>query len=281
MSGTARVGVLFGMLVLLFVAIGWVLGTYLMGSMYVGMAIFLGLAIVLNSVSYLFGDRIILAAYRAKVVDEHQAPKLHRMVKRVSQMGGVPMPRVAIIPTDTPNAFATGRNPEHATVAVTEGLMRLMDDEELEGVIAHEISHVSNRDMLVMTMAATVAGAIAFAARWALFSAMFGRRNDGGGWLLLLVAITAPIAAVLIQLAISRSREYKADASGASITGKPYALANALERLERGNRRRPMRGGNPASQCLFIVNPFRGVALASLFMTHPPIEERVSRLRAM
>jgi heat shock protein HtpX len=269
------------MLILLFVGIGWVLGTYLLGSMYLGMVIFLGLAIALNSISYLFGDKIILAAYRAKVVEEHQAPKLYRTVKRVSQMGDIPMPRVAIIPTETPNAFATGRNPKRATVAVTEGLMKLMDDEQLEGVIAHEISHVSNRDILVMTMAATVAGAIAFAARWALFSAMFGRRSDGGGWLLLLVAITAPIAAILIQLAISRTREYKADASGALITGKPYALASALEKLEKGNRRRPMRGGNPASQCLFIVNPFRGVALASLFMTHPPIEERVSRLKAM
>ena len=214
------------------------------------------------------------------MVQEHESPRLYRTVKRVSQMAELPMPRVAVIPTDTPNAFATGRNPDNAVVAATEGLMEMLDDDELEGVIAHEMAHVGNRDILVMTVAATIAGAIAFAARWAFFSAMFGRRDGGSALLLVLVAITAPIAALLIRAAISRSREYKADATGAETIGKPWALANALEKLERGVKRKPIKHGNPASSHLFIVNPFKG-GLVGLFSSHPPTEERVLRLRKM
>jgi len=269
-------------LTLIFVAIGWALGTYLIGTPILGMAIFLALAVVMNAVSYFLSDRIVLFSYRARMVEESEAPRLYGIVRKVAQEGGIPMPRVAIIPTETPNAFATGRNPKHAVVAATEGIMRILDDEELEGVIAHEVSHVRNRDILVMSVAATLAGAIAIAARYAIFSSMFGgRRNQSGGVMLILAAITAPIAAMLIQLAVSRSREYGADASGASISGKPLALASALEKLEYANTRRPLQFGNPASSGLFIVNPFTKSALVSLFSTHPPIEERIARLRAM
>jgi heat shock protein HtpX len=280
MAGLGRVFLLFSILALFFVAVGWVLGMYLFGDPIYSMAIFLVLAAVLNVVSYLWSDKIVLAAYRARIVDESQAPRLWRTVKHVSQMAGMPMPRVAVVPTATPNAFATGRGPDHAVVAATEGLLDLLDDDELEGVIAHEMAHVSNRDVLVMSIAATIAGAIAFAARWAMWSAMFGRRSDGNLLLLVLVAITAPIAAFMVQAAISRSREFRADETGAMLLGKPWALASALQRLERGNARNPMRSGNPASSHLFIVNPFKG-GLAGLFSTHPPVEERVRRLNSM
>jgi heat shock protein HtpX len=191
----------------------------------------------------------------------------------------IPMPRIAIIPSGTPNAFATGKNPSNATVAVTKGLQRMLGDEELEGVIAHEMAHIRSRDTLVMTTAATIAGAISYAARVAWFSMMFGRRGRGTNPLILLAAVvTAPIAALLLQLAISRTREYHADRVGALTTGKPWALARALEGLEQGNRR-PIQG-NPATGSLFIINPFRG-GFARLFSTHPPTQERVKRLRAL
>jgi len=281
-SAAPRLLAMFLALTLIFVALGWVLGTYLIGSPLVVIAAFLALAIVMNAVSYFLSDRIVLFSYRARMVEEAEAPRLYAIVRKVAKEGSIPMPRVAIIPTETPNAFATGRNPEHAVVAATEGIMRILDDDELEGVIAHEVSHVRNRDILVMSVAATLAGAIAIAARYAIFSSMFGgRRSEGAGLMLILAAITAPIAAMLIQLAVSRSREYGADASGASISGKPYALASALEKLEYANARRPLRFGNPASSGLFIVNPFTKSALVSLFSTHPPIEDRIARLRAM
>ncbi len=280
MSGYARLGLMFIILSLIFVAIGWVLGTYFFGAPVYGMVIFLGLAALMNLVAYFFSDRIVLAAYRAKMVSESEAPRFYRTVKRVAQMRDLPMPKVALIPTDSPNAFATGRNPDNAVVAATQGLLDMMDDDELEGVIAHEMAHVGNRDILVMSVAATIAGAIAFAARWALFSAMFGRRDGGSGLMLILVAITAPIAALLIKAAISRQREYRADATGAETIGKPWALANALEKMERTVRRNPFRRGNPASSHMFIVNPFKG-GLVGLFSSHPPTEERVRRLRSM
>jgi len=225
--------------------------------------------------------------YRAQPIEEAQAPDLYRIVRRLTTRAGIPMPRVYLIPGDTPNAFATGRSPQHAAVAVTEGIMRMLDDEELEGVLAHELSHVKNRDTLTMTIAATMAGVITYLAHMAQWAAIFGggRRDDeegsgGGVFGALLMAILAPIAAMLIQLAISRAREFQADASGAQLAGRPWGLAKALEKLEMASRMAPM-DATPATAHLFIVNPLRGEGLATLFSTHPPIQERIARLRAM
>ena len=252
-----------------------------------GMLIAFVLAIVMNFGSYWFSDRIVLAMYRAQPIEEAQAPGLYRMVRRLTTKAGIPMPRVYLIPNDTPNAFATGRNPEHAAVAVTEGIMRTLDDEELEGVLAHELSHVRNRDTLIMTIAATLAGVITYLAHMAQWAAMFGggRRDNeegssGGVVGTVLLAILAPIAAMLIQLAISRSREFQADATGAQLAGRPWGLAKALEKLETAAQVAPL-GATPATAHLFIVNPLRGAGLMALFSTHPPIEERIARLRAM
>ncbi len=281
MSGTLRTAGLFVLLMLLFTGIGWAIGGYFFQDWILGAAVFLSLAAVMNLISYFASDRIVLWSYRAQLIEEKDAPELYRVVRRVSTLADLPMPRVAIVPSMTPNAFATGRNPKKAVVAVTRGIQSLLAEEELEGVIAHEMAHVKDRDILVMSAAATLAGAIAFMARMFWWSALFGRRGQGNVIILLIVAITAPLAALLIQLAISRSREYKADLVGARTIGKPLVLARALERLERANRRRPIERGNPASSSLFIVNPFRGSALARLFSTHPPIEKRVERLRTM
>jgi heat shock protein HtpX len=252
-----------------------------------GMVIAFLLAIAMNFGSYWFSDRIVLAAYRAQPVDEAQAPDLYRIVRRLTTKAGIPMPKVYVIPTDTPNAFATGRNPQHAAVAVTEGIMRMLDDEELEGVIAHELSHVKNRDTLTMTIAATLAGVITYLAQMAQWAAMFGgsRRDDeegsGGGAIgAILMAILAPIAAMLIQMAISRAREFQADASGAQLSGRPWGLAKALEKMDMASKVAPM-DATPATAHLFIVNPLRGEGLMNLFATHPPIQERIARLRAM
>jgi heat shock protein HtpX len=266
----------------LFTAIGWIVGTLFFNDWLTGAIFFLVIAAAINLIAYFFSSKIVLFTYRAKSVDEAEAPRLHAIIRGVAQKAGLPMPKVAIIPSQTPNAFATGRNPKNAVVAATEGILKLLDDQELEGVMAHELSHVRNRDMLVMTIAATLAGAISFAARWAFYSAIFGgNRNSGNAIIMLIVAITAPIAALLIQLAISRGREYGADASGAKLIGKPLYLASALQKLETANARNPMRMGSPASSSLFIVNPFRGGTFVTLFMTHPPIEKRVERLRQM
>jgi len=245
-------------------------------------------AAAMNFGSYWFSDRIVLTMYGARPIDEAQAPDLYRIVHRLATRGNIPMPRVYIIPGDTPNAFATGRSPQHAAVAVTEGIMRMLDDEELEGVLAHELSHVRNRDTLTMTIAATLAGVITYLAHMAQWAAMFGggRRDDeegshGGGLLgTLVMAIVAPLAAMLIQMAISRSREFEADASGARLAGSPWGLAKALEKLEMASRMAPM-DATPATAHLFIVNPLRGEGLMSLFSTHPPTQERIARLRAM
>ncbi|MDD1747084.1 MAG: zinc metalloprotease HtpX [Methanomassiliicoccales archaeon] len=267
----------------LFAAIGWVIGTYFFNDWVTGAIYFLAIAAVINFVSYFFSSKIVLFSYRAKIVSEAESPRLYRIVQGVVQKADLPMPKVAIIPSQTPNAFATGRSPRNAVVAATEGLLQTLDDQELEGVMAHEMSHVRNRDMLVMTVASTLAGAISYASRIALYSGMFGggRNDSGNAIILILVAVTAPIAALLVQLAISRNREYKADESGATLIGKPLYLARALQKLEVANSRRPMRIGSPASSSLFIVNPFRGGSFITLFMTHPPVEKRVERLRQM
>jgi heat shock protein HtpX len=267
-------------LTVLFVAIGSLLG----GRQ--GMVMAFGLAVLMNFFSYWFSDKIVLAMYRAKEVSETEAPQLVQQVRMGAQQAGLPMPRVYIIPSASPNAFATGRNPSHAAVAVTQGILDLLSRDELDGVLAHELAHVKNRDILFQTIAATVAGAIsmlAMMARWgAIFGGSGGRDRDSNGGLigLLVAAIVAPIAAMFIQMAISRSREYAADATGAKICGRPLSLASALRKLHAGTHRRPM-DANPATAHMFIVNPLSGRSFASLFSTHPPVEERIARLENM
>jgi heat shock protein HtpX len=281
MSNSIKTVLLLGLLTGLLLAIGQMFG----GTQ--GMAIALVFSVLLNFGSYWFSDKIVLKMYNAREVSEAEAPELYSMVHNVALRAGMPMPRVYIIPTETPNAFATGRNPEHAAVAATEGILRLMNREELEGVLAHEISHVKNRDILISSIAATLAGVIMMLARVAQWGAIFGgygsrdREGQGGGAIgLLLTIIVAPIAAMLIQMAISRSREYQADASGAKTIGNPLGLASALAKLSRANEIAPM-DARPETAHLFIVNPLSGRSLANLFSTHPPIEERIARLRAM
>jgi heat shock protein HtpX len=253
-----------------------------------GMVMAFVMAMVMNLGSYWFSDKIVLAMYRAQPVDEASAPALYRIVRGLVTRAGLPMPRVYIIPGESPNAFATGRNPEHAAIAVTEGILRIMSEEELEGVLAHELSHVRNRDTLIMAIAATLAGAITYMAHMAQWAMIFGggrRDNDeqeSGGGLVggLLMIVLAPLAATLIQLAVSRSREFQADATGAQIAGQPWGLAKALEKLETASKVAPM-DATPATAHLFIVNPLTGGGWTTLFATHPPIAERVARLRAM
>jgi len=249
-----------------------------------GMMIALVLAAVMNFASYWFSDKIVLAMYRGREVSEAEAPRYHAIVDRLIGRAGLPKPKLYLLPGDSPNAFATGRNPSHAAVAVTEGILSLMSDEELEGVIAHELAHVKNRDILIASVAATIAGAITFLAHMAKWGAIFGgyggrSDNDRGGnvFVLLMTAILAPIAALVIQMAISRSREYGADATGAQIAGQPYGLARALEKLDAYSKRLPM-AANPATAHMFIVAPFTGQAFMRLFSTHPPIAERIRRL---
>lgn len=243
-----------------------------------GMVVALVIAGAMNFGSYFFSDRIVLKMYRAREVGREEAPGLYDAVEGLARRAGLPMPRVAIIPGQQPNAFATGRNPEHAVVAATEGILRILDQDEIEAVMAHELAHVRNRDMLISSVAATLAGAIMVLARFGLFFG--GSRDRGGGALALLVVILAPLAAMIVQAAISRSREFAADAGGAEISGKPRALASALQKLEAGAQRVPLQG-NPATAHMFIVHPFRGGGVLSLFSTHPPTEERVARLREM
>lgn len=246
-------------------------------------------ALLMNLGVYWFSDRLVLAMYRAKPLSESEAPQVYRAVREIASRERMPMPKLYGLPTVTPNAFATGRSPRHASVAVTSGLLKIMSEEELKGVLAHELSHVKNRDTLVMSIAAAVAGAIAMLADWARWGLMFGGggrdRRSGNGAVqliaLLLMAILAPLAAMLIQLAISRTREYGADATGARLTGNPQGLANALEKLDAAVHAHPLEGANPATAHLFIVNPLRAGAIAKLFSTHPPVAERVRRLRSM
>ncbi|MBU1150155.1 MAG: zinc metalloprotease HtpX [Proteobacteria bacterium] len=243
-------------------------------------------AMVMNFGSYWFSDKLVLRMYKARPVSESEAPELHAMVKNLALKASLPMPHVYIIPGDTPNAFATGRDEHHAVVAVTEGILRILDRDELEGVISHELTHIKNRDMLIGSIAATLAGTIVMLAHMAQWAAIFGgaSRDDeeGGGGIigLILMAVLAPIAAAIIQMAISRSREYLADAGGAKISGKPYDLAGALEKLSRASRAIPMKA-NPSTAHMFIVNPLTRRSLMNLFSTHPPIEERIARLRSM
>ena len=252
-----------------------------------GMILALAFAVVMNFVSYFFSDKIALAMYRAQPVTREELPRAYATVERLTQKIGIPMPKIYVIPTESPNAFATGRNPSHASVAVTHGILSLLNDEELEGVLAHELGHVNNRDILISSVAATIAGAITMLAsmgRWAMIFGGYGGRDreerGGGGLAGLLMLIVAPIAASLIQLAVSRSREYQADASGAHYTGNPYALASALQKLDAYSRRMPMQA-SPSTAHLFIIQPLlgmNGAMFANLFSTHPPIAKRIERL---
>jgi len=250
-----------------------------------GLYIAIFMAFIMNMVGYWFSDRIALAMSGAQEVSVHEAPDLHQTVERLAVQAGIPKPRVYIIPQDTPNAFATGRNPQHAAVAVTEGILRILKPAELEGVLAHELAHIRNRDILISSVAAVIAGAISYMAQWGAYMGM-GRSDDeeggGGGNLVavLIMAIVAPLAAMLIQMAISRSREYQADATGAKIVRAGRPLANALLKMEEYNKQLPM-PVNPAQAQMYIVNPLSAEGFTRLFSTHPPIQERVARLLAM
>lgn len=248
-----------------------------------GMLIALIFAAVMNFVSYFFSDKIALAMYSAQPVTREQLPRAYQIVERLTQKVGITMPKIYVIPTDSPNAFATGRNPQHASVAVTQGILNLLSDEELEGVLAHELGHVRNRDILISSIAATIAGAITYLAhiaRWGMIFGGYDRDRDdrgGGGFAALFMLILAPFAAMLIQLAVSRSREYQADETGAHFTGNPYALASALAKLDAYSKRIPLQA-TPSTAHLFIIQPFLGTSLMSLFQTHPPINKRIERL---
>jgi heat shock protein HtpX len=243
-----------------------------------GMLTALIIAGVMNFGAYFFSDKIALASYRAQPVTREQLPRVYQVVERLTQKAGLPMPKIYVIPSDSPNAFATGRNPQHASVAVTQGILNLLTDEELEGVLAHELGHVSNRDILISSIAATLAGAITYLSRFAMFFGGGDREERrGGGLSAIAMMILAPLAAMLIQMAVSRSREYQADESGAHLTGNPYALASALAKLDAYSKRIPM-AANPSTAHLFIVQPLLGFNVGNLFSTHPPIAKRIERL---
>ncbi|MEO6324459.1 MAG: zinc metalloprotease HtpX [Thermoanaerobaculia bacterium] len=273
---TLKIVVLMGVMGVLFVLVG--------GAIFgrQGAVFALVLAGLMNLVTYFFSDRMVLSMYGARVVTEAEAPLLYDVVRSLSTRSGIPMPKIAIIPQESPNAFATGRNPEHAVVAATEGILRLVDRDELEGILAHEIAHVVNRDILLGAITATLAAALSHLSQMAFWGGM-GRRDDREGGrnplIAILAMILAPIAAVLIQAMISRQKEFRADESGAALSGKPLALASALQKLEAASHRVPL-VGNPATSHLFIVNPFAG-GLSRLFSTHPPTEQRIARLREM
>jgi len=277
-SNYLRTAVLMAVLIALLALVGRAVGG--VG----GMIFAVGFGVVMNFVMYWFSDRIALAAHRAQAVTPEQAPTLYRIVERLTQRAGLPMPRIYIIPSSAANAFATGRNPRHAAVAVTDGIMQLLDERELGAVLAHELSHVKNRDVLIATIAAAVAGIISTIGHIAMFFGGGSRDgNRGGGLAALAWLLVAPLIAFLVQLAISRSREYGADASGAALSGDPEALASALARLEQGQVRHPYEFAGPATAHLFIVNPLRGAGanIMNLLSTHPPIEQRIQRLHEM
>jgi heat shock protein HtpX len=277
MGNTFKTGFLLTLLTLLLMFIGRFFG----GQN--GMLLALAFAAVMNFVSYFYSDKIALAMYRAQPVTREELPRAYAAVERLTQKIGIPMPKIYVIPNESPNAFATGRNPQHASVAVTQGILNLLNDEELEGVLAHELGHVNNRDILISSVAATIAGAITMLASMGRFAMIFGGmggdRDDrrGGGIGALFMLILAPIAASLIQLWVSRTREYDADATGAHFTGNPYALASALSKLDTYSRRLPMQA-TPSTAHLFIIQPFLGMNFGSLFSTHPPIAKRIERL---
>jgi heat shock protein HtpX len=281
MGAALRTLALFLVLTGLFMIIGWVVGSYFIGDWLLGTLIFISFAVAINVFSYFMSDRMVLWSYKAKIVQPSEAPRLYRALQNVCLKANMPMPRMAIVNIPTPNAFATGRNQKNAVVAATTGILDILSDDELEGVLAHEMAHIKDKDILVMTIAATIAGAISIAARMLWFGGAGRSQRDGNAWVLILVAITVPIAALLIRLAISRSREYKADYEGAMLIQRPRSLANALAKLEVGNKKRPIRSGNPASASLFIVNPFSGESIVSILSTHPPVKQRIRKLEEL
>ncbi|MDD3726063.1 MAG: zinc metalloprotease HtpX [Candidatus Ratteibacteria bacterium] len=280
MANRIRTYLLLGLLTVIFVVIGSFFGKE-------GMYIAFFLALVMNWLSYFFSDRIVLAMYRAREVSPEEAPSLYRIVGELTQKASLPMPKIYIIPSATPNAFATGRNPSHSAVAVTSGIMELLNENELKGVLAHELSHIKNSDILIATVAATIAGAITMLARMLQWAALLGGGDDrrqGNIFTLvamLVFAVLAPIAAMIVQMAISRGREYLADEGGAKLSGNPLYLANALRKLAMGVQARPLNNANPSTAHMFIVAPFSGRSILNLFSTHPPIEERIKRLEGM
>ncbi len=282
MNPTLRTIGLFILLTLIFVGVGYIIGFYLGNSIF-GILVFLILALIINLISYFFSAKLVLFSYGAKIIDEKENTRIFSIVRNVATRAGIPMPKIALINTDIPNAFATGRNKNHAVVAVTTGLLNMLNDDEIEGVIGHEVSHIKNRDILIMTVVATIVGALTFLSRVYMLNAIFGGngKNRENDIIALFITMLAALGALLLQLAISRQREYKADYSGARITGKPLALASALRKIENYVRRKPLTKGNPSTSSLFIVNPFRSGSLIHLFSTHPPTEERIKRLEDM
>jgi len=283
-GNTLKTALFMVVLTVLFIAVGGMIGGR------TGVIFAFGFAMVMNFLSYWYSGTIVLKMYRAKEASEAEAPTLYRIVRNLAAKGGLPMPKVYIMENPTPNAFATGRNPEHGVVAVTTGIMQLLDEDELEGVIAHELAHIHGRDILIGTIAATFAGAIMMIADWARFAAIFGGigggdDDEGGSPLglvvVILVSILAPIAAMMVQMAISRSREYIADERGAHLSGKPQALASALSKISGGVQHVPMQKANAATAHMFIMNPLSGKSMMSLFSTHPPVAERIKRLQAI
>ncbi len=280
MNATLRTFGLFLMLTALFLLVGYIIG-YFYGNTVDALILFLIIALLVNLFTYFFSSSMVLWSYGARIINENDNPRIYSIVKRVAQNAQLPMPRVAIIETDIPNAFATGRNKKHAVVAVTRGLMNLMNDDEIEAVIGHEMGHVKDRDMLLMTVAATIVGALTFMSRYYLFQSIFSSRDRENDIIAVIVLALAAFGAMLLQLAISRQREFKADEMSARITKKPLSLANALRKIEGYVERKPMQNGNPSTASLFIVNPFRGRSIINLFSTHPPTEERIKRLEKM
>ena len=273
---------LYFLMTLLMVIVGSIFGAYFAGNFIGGAFFFLIFSLPIALYSYFYSDSIVLRAYGARIIERQDNPRLYGIVKKISDLNGLPTPRIAIVSSSTPNAFATGRNPKNAVVAATTGIMSVLDDHELEGVMAHEMAHVKNRDTLVMCVAAVIAGFISFAARMMMWNSMFGRNRNVHPVLLILVAITAPLAAFLLQMAVSRSREYHADATAAKLTNKPWALISALKKLEWENHRKPLDCGSPSNAALCIVNPLRGSDFfINMFSTHPPMEKRIKALEKL
>lgn len=282
MGYRARTTGLFAFMVIFFVAVGYVLGGFF-GNWLLGTLFFLGIAAAMNIFTYFYSSKLILKHYDAKVIEEKDNPELYNIVKEVAYEADIEMPKVALVPMSNPNAFATGRNEENAVVAVTEGIMRTLNEEELKGVISHEIAHIKDRDMLIMSLAATLAGAIAFMSRMVWFHLFLGRRRVDPRMMLvgIIFMVLAPIGAIIIKMAISRKREYLADEKGAEISKNPNALASALQKLKSANERNPIKEKNPTTSSLFIVNPFKKSRFVNLFSSHPPMEKRIEKLQKM
>ena len=273
---------LYFLMTLLMVIVGSIFGAYFAGNFIGGAFFFLIFSLPIALYSYFYSDSIVLRAYGARIIERQDNPRLYGIVKKIADLNDLPTPRIAIVSSSTPNAFATGRNPKNAVVAATTGIMSVLDDHELEGVMAHEMAHVKNRDTLVMCVAAVIAGFISFAARMMMWNSMFGRNRNVHPALLIVVAITAPLAAFLLQMAVSRSREYHADATAAKLTNKPWALISALKKLEWENHRKPLDCGSPSNAALCIANPLRGGDFfVNMFSTHPPMERRIKALEKL